>query len=187
MLSPLLKKLLFVRQLDMNEGKIQILGKRHIMLSDTALLELQEVDETKFYELMKSSTVKQMKDFVDKAKVYKQLKDTVFGDIGSLSKKIGSAEGVVKTAQDVFDLYGLGKIEIVKLENTKKEAVIRVKDSTIAKAYKTKNKKKSSKPVCVITAAVLAGIFTFLFKKKVDAGEDSCMAKSGSFCQFIIK
>ena len=187
MLSPLLKKLLFVRQFNMDDGKIEILGNKHIMLSDQAILELQEIDETKFYELMKSSTLKQINDFIDHAKVYKQVKSVILWDVGKMTKKLSSAEGVVKASQEIFNLYGLGSMQIVKLNNEKKQAVVRIKNSTIAKAYLKKYKKKSKKPVCVITAAVLAGIFTYLFQKQVDAAEDSCLAKRNSSCQFIIK
>lgn len=187
MLSELLKKLLFVRQFNMDQGKIEILGKRHIMLSDTALLDLQNVDETKFYELMKQSTLKQINDFVNHAKVYKQLKSTISWDVSDLSKKLGSSEGIVKNSQEIFNLYGLGLIEIVDLSNEKKTAIVKIRDSTIAKAYLERNKSRSKNPVCVITAAVLAGIFSYLFQKSVDAAETSCNAQSSGNCQFIIK
>ena len=170
----------------MNDGKIDILGNRHIMLSDSSLLELQDIDETKFYDLLKGETLKQMQDFVEHAKVYSHLKDTVAGDIEKLSRKLGAREGIVKTLQEIFDLYGLGLIDIISLSNDKKQAVVRVKDSTIAKAY-LRRKRKSKKPVCVITAAVLAGIFSYLFKKKVDAGENRCQAQGYSACEFVIK
>ena len=187
MLSELLKKLLFVRQFSMADGKIEILGNRHIMLSDSALLELQEIDETKFYELMKSSALKQMQDFVEHAKVYKHLKETVLVDIDNLSRKLGSAEGIVKTLQDIFSLYGLGIIEIPSLDNSRKRAVIRIRESTIAHAYLKQHRKNSNKPVCVITAAVLAGIFSYLFKKQVDAAEVRCLAKGNSYCEFVVE
>ena len=187
MLSPLIKKLLFVRQFEIDQGKISILGKRHIMLSDQALLELQEIDETKFYDLVKRATIKQLGDFVDHAKVYENLKGTLLTDVDNLSKKLGGREGIVKTLQNIFDLYGLGLIEIEKLNNDKKEAIIKVRDSTIAKAYKDKGRQKSKKPVCVITAAVIASIFSFLFKKQVDAAEVRCLAQGSGFCEFVVK
>lgn len=187
MLSPLLKKLLFVRQLSMGDGKIEILGNRHIMLSDNALLDLQEIDESKFYDVMKSSTLKQLEKFVEHAKVYKNLKSTAITDIASLSRKLSSAEGIVKTVQEIFDLYGLGVIEIIRLDNKGKRAAVRVSDSTIARAYLKKNKKRSGKPVCVITAAVIAGLFTYLFQKEVNAAENRCLARGNSKCEFVIQ
>lgn len=187
MLSPLLKKLLFVRQFSMADGKIDILGDRHIMLSDNAILDLQEIDETKFYETMKSSTLTQLQDFIEHAKVYEHLKNTLIVDIANLSKKLGSGEGIVNTLQQIFDLYGLGLMEIPALDNTKKQAVVRIRESTIALAYLKRSRKSSLKPVCVITAAVLAGIFSFLFKRNVDAAEVKCTAQGKGFCEFVIK
>ncbi|MEK6820705.1 MAG: 4-vinyl reductase [Nanoarchaeota archaeon] len=187
MLSALIKKLLFVRQFSIDEGKVEILGERHVMLPDSALLELQEIDPTKFYELMKSSALKQLQDFVDHARVYKNLKDVLFGDIGKLSRKLGTGEGIVKNLQDIFSIYGLEALEIPSLDNAKKEAVVRVRDSTIARAYLNKNKARSRKPTCVITAAVLAAMFSFLFGKNVDAAEDKCMSQNSTYCEFTVR
>jgi len=188
MLSPLLKKLLFVRQFSIENGKIEILGNRHIMLGQDALLELQEVDDARLYNLIKDSTLNQLSKFVEHARVYKQLKDVILIDISSLSKKIGAGDqGIIKNLQDIFDIYGLGKMTIASLDNSKKQAVVRIYDSSIAEAYLNKNKKRSSKPTCTITAAVIAGIFSYLFGKRVDAIEEKCKAMGSDYCEFIIR
>ncbi len=188
MLSPLLKKLLFVRQFSIADGKIDILGARHIMLASDALLELQNIDTTKLYDLMKDASFKQISDFVEHAKVYSQLKNVVLLDISRLSKKLGTGdEGLLRTLQEIFDIYGLGNLVITALDNTKKRASVRVYESSIAKAFLEKEKKKSKNAICTITAGVLAGIFSYLFKKQVDAVEGKCLAKGNSFCEFLIK
>ncbi len=188
MLSALLKKLIFVRQFSIIDGKIEILGNKHIMLGSDALLELQEIDTEKFYEAMKTSAKSQMKGIVEQAKVYKQLKDVFASDISLLSKKIGAGnQGMLKTVQDIFDIYGLGKMEIVSLNNQNKQATVRIRESSIAKSYLKKNRKKSSRAVCVITSAVIAGMFSYLFNKKVDATETRCLAKGNDLCEFSIK
>jgi len=187
MLSPLLKKLLFVRQFSIDEGKINVLGTDHIMLSSDALLKLQEIDSTKLYDLVKDSTFKQISDFVDHAQVYQQLKEVITLDITSLSKKLGPSEGIVKTIEEIFNIYGLGKLAILRLDNEKKQASVKIIDSSIAKSYLNKNKSRSKTAVCTITAAVLAGMFSYLFKKQVDAVEGRCKAKGNEHCEFIIK
>ena len=48
-LSPIIKKLMFVRQFDIDKGKIELLGGRQIMIHASAVLELQEIDEGKVY------------------------------------------------------------------------------------------------------------------------------------------
>gem|GEM_PF-1728992 len=188
MLSPLLKKLLFVRQFSVADGKISILGKRHVMLPDDALLELQNIDNSRLYDIVKDATFKQLAEFIEHAAVYKQLKEVMLLDILALSKKLGAGEeGALRTLQDVFDVYGLGKLVIIDLDNTRKRVSARVYESSIAQAWLAKNKTKSKTATCTLTAAVLAGIFSYLFKKSVDCVEGKCLAKGNSCCEFLIK
>jgi len=188
MISPLIKKLMFVRQFSIDNGKIDVLGSKHIMLASDALLELQEIDNAKLYDLMKDSAFKQISKFVEHAKVYSSMKNALLLDVSVLSKKLGTGdEGLLKTLQDIFNIYGLGSLVIVSLDNDKKQASVRVMESSIAQAYRAKNKKSSAMPVCSITSGVLAGIFSYLFKKQVDAAESRCLAKGASFCEFLIK
>ena len=69
-LSPILKKLLFVRQFDIDGGKIKLLGDREIMLNASAILELQSIDESKLYDIAKKSSLKNLVSFVEHAKVF---------------------------------------------------------------------------------------------------------------------
>ena len=186
-LSAILKKLLFVRQFNINDGKITLLGDRQVMLSSSAILELQEIDETKMYDIGKKSSLKNLVKIVDHAKVYSKVKDVFVRKIASLGKKIGeSDEGAIKVLQDVFNVYGLGEMHLQKLDNRSKQALVMIDGSTIAEEYRKKNKKKSSRAVCALTAGVIAGIFSYIFDKKVDCVETKCKAKSGSYCLFKV-
>lgn len=185
MLSSMLQRLLFVNQFNINEGKIEILGSRYIMLNGSDLLLLQEIDESKMYAYMKGSTKKDLKELIEHAKVYKGLKDQSIKNIVKLSEKVGkNEEGMIKTLQDLFDLYGLGKMNITNLDNKNKKATIEITDSTIA--YEQLKKKKTTRPVCTITAGILAGIFSHVFNKDVDCIEKKCMAKGDGSCVFVI-
>ncbi|MBI5148900.1 hypothetical protein HZA33_04445 [Candidatus Pacearchaeota archaeon] len=187
MISGFLQKLMFVKQFMILDGKIEILGTKHIMLAADALLGLQETDSTKTYDLVKDSVFKNMTEFVEHAKVYKALKDIALLDVIKLSKKIGGEEGMLKTLRDVFDIYGLGTMTILDLNNEKKTAFIRIDESSIAQAYINHEKKRSKTPECTITAAVLAGMFSFLFNKDVDCIEGKCLAKGDIYCEFAVK
>ena len=55
MLSPLLQKLLFVNQFSIANGKVEILGSRHIMLDVSSIISLQEIDKTKVYNAGKTT------------------------------------------------------------------------------------------------------------------------------------
>lgn len=187
MISSFLQKLLFVKQFSLGDGKIDILGTNHVMLAADALLGLQETDESKAYDFVKDSVFKNMTEFVEHAKVYKALKDIALLDVINLSKKVGGEEGMLKTVKDIFDVYGLGSLSIIDLNNEKRTAFLRIDGSSIAQAHLNKEKKRSKNPVCTITSGVLAGMFSFLFGKSVNCVEGKCIAKGDTYCEFAIK
>lgn len=185
MLSPLLQKLLFINQFSINEGKIEILGSKYIMLDASNILVLQEIDKTKMYEVAKYVSEKSMKNLVEHAQVYKNIKDQTLKDIAELSRKIGKTdEGIIKTLQMIFEIYGLGKLEILDLDNKRKKVRVRIRNSSLALTQLKKSKSKNS--VCTLTAGILAGIFTYIFAKNVECIEESCIAKGNESCEFKI-
>ena len=88
-LSPILKKLLFVRQFDIDKGKITLLGDNEIMLHASALLELQEIDVSKTYEAAKQSSLRQLASVVEHAQVYGRIRDVFVKEIAQLGRKKG--------------------------------------------------------------------------------------------------
>lgn len=184
-LSALLQKLLFVNKFNVIDGKIEILGNRYIMLNASDILVLQKIDKTKMYKVAKDMSKADMKGLVDHAAVYKNIKDQSLKNIAELSKKIGKNEdGVIKTIQSLFELYGLGKLNILNLDNDKKMVSLEVKDSTIALVQLKKAKSKT--PVCTLTAGIVAGIFSYIFKKDVDCVETKCHSQGEEICSFEV-
>ncbi|MBD3252292.1 hypothetical protein GF386_01000 [Candidatus Pacearchaeota archaeon] len=184
-LSSLLQKLLFVNQYNVKNGRIEILGTPFIMLDASDILVLQEIDKTKMYNSVKKSSRSNMKKIVQHAQVYKNIKGQSLMNIANLSKKIAkSDEGMIKTLQDFFDVYGLGKLEIIDLNNQEKSAMIRIEKSTLASEQL--KIKKTGKCVCTLTAALLAGIFSYIFDKDVDCVEKTCLAKGDEACDFEV-
>ena len=107
MLSPFLKKLLFVRQFFMTDGKIEVLGEKQIMLPFSAVMNLQN---TSTFDIVNKEMNLIMKSY---------------------GKKIGSSSsGMVKSVQDIYETTGLGKMEIIKLDADKKETVLRIVNIT---------------------------------------------------------
>ncbi len=185
-ISAFLQKLMFVRQFSIDKGKVDILGQNYVLFDALALFEIQKIDSTKLYSVMKNSSFKNISEAVEYAKVYTNVKDVFLSNIAKLSNKIGSTDqGTLMTLKELFNVYGLGDMEIVKLENDKKQALIKISNSTIASEY-SKKYSKSKTPVDLIAAAILAGIFSYVFKKQVDCVEDKCIAKGDSYCQFSI-
>ena len=108
MLSPFLKKLLFVRQFFMTDGKIEVLGEKQVMLPFSAMMNLQNAST---FDLVS----KDMKAVMQ-----------------SYGKKMGSSSsGMVKTVQDIYETTGLGKMEIIKLDADKKETVLRLANMNV--------------------------------------------------------
>ena len=186
-LSPILKKLMFVRQFDIDKGKVTLLGQRQIMLDASVLLELQDIDESKLYDVAKKAGFSNIKGIVQHAKVYGRVKEIFSAEITDLGKKIGETdEGTIKTLEEIFDLYGLGEMNIEEIDNDKKQAIVSVRESVIAEEWIGKNKKKSKEAVCSLTAGILAGVFSFIFEKKVDCVEAKCKAQGNSNCLFKV-
>jgi hypothetical protein len=187
-LSPILKKLLFVRQFSIDEGKIKLLGDPEIMLHASAVVELQEIDQSKLYDVAKKSSLRNIVSFVEHAKVYEKVKDVFISDIAGLGKKIGQTDsGVISVLQEIFNVYGLGDMAIEKIDNSKKQAIVVIRESTIADEWLKKNKKHSKNPVCTLTAGIIAGMFSYIFDKEIDCVEAKCRGQTGGgYCLFRV-
>ena len=149
MLSPFLKKLMFARQFDMDQGSIEVLGQREIMLPAEIVGELQRIDTKKSYQILKSGVQRAME---------------------ADAKRIGlEGEGVLKIAQEIFCTYGLGKPEIVNLDNKTKRCVVRVHAPS-----------DSAKPML---AAALAGMFSVIFNKDINC---SATTQKPGFLEFAL-
>jgi predicted hydrocarbon binding protein len=186
MISPFLQKLMFVRQFSIADGKIDLLGQNYVMLDALALYEMQKIDQTKLYEALKNSALKNMAEAVESAKVYKNVRDVFLESIAKLGNKIGqSDQGTLMTLREIFNVYGLGSLEIVNLDNSKKQALLRLNGSTIAQEYKKKYS-KSKCTVDVVASGILAGIFSYVFKKQVDCVEKKCIAAGDGYCEFYV-
>lgn len=185
-ISPFLQKLLFVNQFSIDKGEIKLLGEPQVMLSAESMFVLQNIDKTKTYGEAKKSSRANLSDFIEHAEVYHGLKNQELKTIAELSKKIGKTDqGTIKTLQIIFEVYGLGTLQIIDLNNKDKKANLRVSNSTIAKIQLRKAKSKT--PVCSLTSGILAGIFSYIFGKDVDCEEKTCLGKGQEYCEFDIK
>ena len=159
MISPFLKKLLFARQFSMENGKIEILGKTQVLLPGDVIYEMEKLNPKT---------------------VYKSVKSTMKKDIEDYAKKLGSTgEGMLRILGEIFETFGLGEIEIIDLDNKKKRCILRINNSTLASM-------SSGKDGAVITPAILSGMFSFLFKKNVDA-KKSNKSIGMDYLEYVVK
>ena len=167
MLSAFLKRLLFTRQFFIINGKVEVLNTQLIMLKPEFLIDLQNLDEKKSYDIIK-------KNANDSIKIF--------------AKKLGaSGEGILKNIQDVYETFGLGGMQIIDIDQSKKRAIIRIKDSPMANSYLEIGKKKSMKPTCSFISAFLAGTFSLLFNTNIDVEEKFCLSQGKECCEFVLQ
>ena len=156
------------------------------MLNAESMFTLQNIDKSKTYGEAKKSSKSDLSELIEHAEVYKGLKTQELATIAQLSKKIGKTdEGTIKTLETIFEIYGLGNLEILDLNNKDKKAILRITNSTMAKMQLKRTKSKT--PVCTLTAGILAGIFSHIFGKNVDCKEKTCLAKGQEFCEFNVE
>jgi len=158
MISPFLKKLLFARQFSIADGKINILGKRQILLPADVIFNLGEINPKIVYKSVKSAMRKDMTDY---------------------AKKLGSSdEGMLMVMSELFDTFGLGSMEIVNIENKKRRCIIRI--------HNPQMNGKSGEDNSMLTPAVLSGMFSFLFNKDVDAKKVNAGAGGTIYNEYVI-
>jgi len=211
-LSSLIQKLLFVNQFNAINGKIKILGKDYVLIDPFTFLLLQNIDKSTIYKIAKTGSKKTIKELVNHAEIYNNIKSQSLKEIALLSQKVGKTDdGTIKTLQKLFEIYGLGKLTITTIDNKNKTALLKIEASTMAKASleedtsKLEDSKesrrlrlsifgkpqdaldsKSKEPICTLCAGVLAGIFSYIFKKDSDCIETKCLAQGNNFCEFKI-
>lgn len=157
MISPFLKKLLFARQFSMINGKIEILGKKQVLLPGDVVHELERLSPKL---------------------AYKAVKNAIKNDMGDYARKLGTEEGIINILEEIFETFGLGSIEIVDLDNKKGRCIIRIHNSPLM-GMNAKNE-------VIITPAVLSGMFSFLFRKNVDAKKTDSKLEGLDYYEYMI-
>ncbi len=158
MISDFIQRLLFVKEFDIGNGNTEVIGTKQMLVPLKFLIEMQHADPDQFYKYMNESVV---------------------AYIGRIEKEFGSE--TFKRMEEIFGMFGLGKLRVVDFDKENKKALVEVRDTPLLKDYTREYH------VCSITTGVLAGMFTKLFDKEVHAIVNKCMAKGDDHCEFILK
>lgn len=135
MLTAFLKKLLFARQFSIMEGKVEILGKRQLMLPSDVVEVMGAEISAIHYESVKKAIASDLKDY---------------------AKKLGSGEqGMLRNMADIFETFGLGHLQLIKLDNAAKSCIVRISNSPLSK-------KKAGLDLTGAVLAVWIGCLLFL-------------------------
>ena len=94
-------------------------------------------------------------------------------------KNLGKEE-LVQRLFEFFTTWGIGKCEIISLDKSKQKiGIVRIHDCCYADFYEG-----IKEPVCYITAGLIAGMLSAVFKRRVEVVETKCKTAGYTFCEF---
>ncbi|MEM5834796.1 MAG: 4-vinyl reductase [Candidatus Aenigmatarchaeota archaeon] len=165
---PILKKISYKPEkgeLTLNKQRLVFMSARMLPSIHLAILKtIGEIANTEIYK----SCEKSAKNY------YKSWKKFLPKD---LTKK-----EVIEDFLKYLEYWGFGNVDIVTLEVEEEiKSLIRIYDCSFFQYYE-----KSNKPVCYITAGIIAGLFSAVLDKKVSVKERKCKAIGDNFCEFEV-
>lgn len=167
MISVFLSKLLTGRQASFTEENISIFDLFFSMQPIKSLIELQAEIKKKYKD------EELLKEFG------KNISDAILGHFKTRFEMKG--EQLKNVWLNMFNLSGLGKLEIVKIDNH--SAIFKTDSSTIAKTYLGKYGKQKN-PVCQIICGMLESYMKEITGKKAICKETNCVATGKQQCFF---
>jgi len=162
MISEFLKRLIFARQFDMNDGKIEILGLGQMMFPINVLKSMNLIERDMMYDVFRKGI---KEDFIQ------------------YTYNMGlSRSSITEHLIDIFGMMGLGQLSIVDIDNDNKKAILKVNNPKFKDEFTSENK------ICdTITAGTLAGMFSFIFEDDMQCKEIQCIAFGYECCEFVVK
>jgi predicted hydrocarbon binding protein len=154
-----------IGELTLDKQRLVLLSAR--MLPSIHLSILKTIGEVANTEIYKSCE--------ESAKSYYK------GWVKSLPKKLTKKE-IIQNFLKYLEFWGIGVVEIVSLQIEKEvKSLIRIYDCCFSQYYE-----KAKKPVCYVTAGIIAGLFSGVLNKKVFVKERRCKAIGDNFCEFEV-
>ena len=92
------------------------------------------------------------------------------------------AEDLINLSKAMFKTFGYGIIDNAKIDFKEARAQLRIHHN-----FECGLGKNNGKPHSQFVRGILAGFFTQIFGKSVNAQETKCLAKGNSYCEFTIK
>lgn len=163
----IVKKLMFAREIDFEEGSINLLGHPIVMCPVVTFVEIRKMLETVdatalLYQASKTSGIDYMK---------------------SIGKKFGMKEqDLLKWGVNTISLAGWGKTKILKLDPEEKISITVLEDSSFVRCYG-----KSREPVDDIFRGYAAATASICFKTDMDVIEVKCKAMGDRVCEIVAK
>jgi len=164
----IVKKLLFARELNLEKGKISLLGHTIIMAPVSSFIELR----------------KQLSKIGAAALLYRSCKESGIGYMDTLIKKFSMkrSRDLIEWGMNTISLAGWGEVEVINFNEDKKMSIARLKESAFARNYG-----RSKEPVDDIFRAYFAATGVIVFKTNVDVIETKCISMGNNVCEFLLK
>ena len=165
----IVKKLLFARQLKLEKGEVILLGHPITMVPLLTFTEirkiLKKIDATNIlYEACKKSGI----DYLQSIKK---------------NFKMKTKKDLIEWGVNTISLAGWGNTEVYNFDEKKKSTIIRLYNSTFAKAYG-----RAKEPVDDVFRGYVAATGVMVFNdNSMEAVEVNCMSMGSKICEFLVK
>lgn len=165
----LFKKLLMARQLEMERGIIKVMNNRMTLLPAPFMAYLLKTSKY---------PIKIGKECYYSAKL------TTYNHLTYLlEKQYGLKQhNLEQWMRDVAELMGWGEFTIINVNWDKKEALITIKDSPVAKEMG-----RIGYAVDHVARGASAGAISIIFRTNIDIIESKCISKGDIICEFDIR
>ncbi len=163
-------KLLFSRQLKFEQGRLTIFDQRVLIVPVELILAIIEkcTVDRKFERL-----------------IYDVMKESVYNFCKTLAKRRAvKPKEMVQILINLAEMNGYGKLELIKLDFEKREAVFHMRN--LPSELLTHDSKFRRKVVDRYWAGMIAGGASWIFGEDVDATETRCVADGKESCEFVI-
>lgn len=164
----LIANLLMHKQLNFEEGSIQLLKQNVAIFPFTNLFAIQKIIE-------KSGKTNEL--YVASKELGEEWIRTLFKEY-----KMKTIKEQAEWGHNVFTLAGMGKMDVTDWDVKTKKMIYRVDDSIMARYYGN-----VGRPVDIIPRGWFAGASCVFFQTDVDAVEVKCKSKGDDYCEFIVQ
>ncbi len=162
MLSGFVKKLIFAREFDIDNGAIRVLNTNQTMISLHAFLRLIALDKKNETEILKSCIAE---------------------DIANYEKRLGVKKNTYEHIPELFELFGLGKLVVIDMDQKEKKALVEIHNSPLP--IVALDKKIAKEDAELVFESVLRAVFSYVFGKDVNA--NLLEYNIDKPCKFVVK
>ena len=163
----LFNKLIISKKIDFRKGEIWMFGTQICLIPPDV-----------YFEIIKDLEKNNNQQFIYDAS-FKSAKNWFAKVVSSTKKKSKSEQ--IELVPKIFELFALGKVELLEIDLNKNFFRIGLHNSLTAELFG-----KHNSPVDFQFAGYLAGAFSFILGVGVRCVEKQCLSNGAEYCEFIV-